>query len=135
MHRSDHDRGAPASEPKTRTGMGLAEWAGAAGLATLGVVAAEYLFNALLNPRVDWSPKGVAAHMAIDLALVLLVAMLAVFAGTRLGRRLGWSDDGVSSVFGTVGVVALVFLLLAHGRRLRPDDPGSDTAVLVRSGA
>ena len=52
-------------------------WLGASALVALGVTLAEYGLNTLFSPLVDWSPSGVAAHMALDLALLLPLASLA----------------------------------------------------------
>ena len=83
----------------------------AAGL-TLGVVAWEYLLNALMNPQVDWNLVGVGAHMALDVAILLPLLALALGLGLALARRLGMTLRDSAGLLGTVGVVALVAMAL-----------------------
>ena len=82
----------------------------AAGL-TMGVVAWEYLLNALMNPEVNWNVVGVGAHMALDLVMILPLLSLALACGLALARRLGMERNESAGLLGTVGVVALVFMM------------------------
>ena len=72
-----------ASKASTRL-----RWLGLSALVALGVTLVEYGLNTLFSPLVDWSPSGVAAHMALDLAVLLPLAALAIWAGSGLARRL-----------------------------------------------
>ncbi len=80
-------------------------------LLSLAVVAWEYLLNAAMNP-VDWNLTGVGAHMALDLAMVLPLVGLALWAGTRLARRFHMEAGEWSGLLGIAGLVSLVFLVL-----------------------
>ncbi|HEV7671865.1 MAG TPA: hypothetical protein VGS22_25365 [Thermoanaerobaculia bacterium] len=75
------------------------------------VVVWEYLLGAVLN-SVDWNLPGVAAHMALDLAMILPLAWLVVAAGRRLARRFGMGLDEWSGLLGTAGLIALLFVVL-----------------------
>jgi hypothetical protein len=79
-------------------------------LLSFAIVAWEYLLNAAFN-SVDWNLTGVAAHMALDLAIVLPVVALAWFAGQRLARRMGMATGEWAGILGIVGLVSLVFLV------------------------
>src|SRR5262245_36266867 len=61
-------------------------WGGLAGMLAVVVVAWEYLLQMAMS-SVEWNPAGVAAHMALDLAMVLPAVGLALWAGPRLARR------------------------------------------------
>lgn len=76
-------------------------------LMSSAVVAWEYLLSAAMN-SVDWNAQGVAAHMALDLAMILPVAWLALAAGRRLARRMGLRLDEWSGLLGTSGLIALL---------------------------
>src|SRR6185295_18137955 len=80
-----------------------------AALLSSAVVAWEYLLGAAMN-SVDWNLKGVAAHMALDLAMILPVAWLVVAAGRRLARRIGMGLDEWSGLLGTAGLIAFLFV-------------------------
>jgi manganese oxidase len=80
-----------------------------AALLSFAVVAWEYLLNAVLNP-VDWNLAGAGAHMALDFALVLPIASLALLVGRRLGRRFHMEPTEWAGLLGITGLVALVFL-------------------------
>ncbi len=88
-------------------------WLGFAVAAALGVTIAEYGLNALFNPLVDWSATGVAAHLALDLALLTPLVLLALWAGRQAARRLGMTRTDFAGVLGTAGVIAIAFLLLS----------------------
>lgn len=79
-------------------------------LLSFAIVAWEYLLSAAFNP-VNWNLTGVAAHMALDLAIVVPVVALALFLGQRLARRFGMATDEWAGVLGIVGMVSLVFLV------------------------
>ncbi len=96
-------------------------WIGVATAASLCVVVAEYLINALFNPTVEWSAVGVAAHLTLDVALLVPIGIAAVLAGLLLGRRLGFDPRESSGLLGAVGLVAIAFLVLAL-----PLDSGRD---------
>ena len=85
------------------------KWGLVAGL-TLGIVAWEYLLNALMNPEVDWNLLGVGAHMTLDLILVLPLLWLGLTVGLKLARRWGMARSESDGLLGTIGVVALVIL-------------------------
>jgi len=102
-----------ASFERPVTPMKPLRWLLLAGGLTLVVVAWEYLLNALLNPEVVWNPTGMAAHAALDVALVLPAMVLALFGGLWLARRIGLDRSAGDGLLGTVAAVALVFLLLA----------------------
>lgn len=108
-------------------------WAGVAAAASLGVVVAEYLINALFNPSVAWSAVGVAAHMALDVALLVPLGLLAVLVGRLAGRRLGMEPRDSSGLLGIVGLVAISFLVLAlpvaSGRDLLHERFGAATGL------
>ncbi|HYH44881.1 MAG TPA: multicopper oxidase domain-containing protein, partial [Thermoanaerobaculia bacterium] len=84
-------------------------WFGLAGFLTVAVVCWEYLLNALMNPA-DWNLPGVAAHMGLDLALVLPVMTIALAAGLWLARRRGLARGEWAGVLGIAGLVALLFV-------------------------
>lgn len=107
MERSDGDIGV-RSEGGQRSRL---HWPGLAAALALAVVAWEYLLNAVMNPGVDWNPTGVAAHMALDFALVLPVVGLALAAGLWLARRFGMGSGEWAGVLGIAGLVSLVFLV------------------------
>lgn len=86
-------------------------WLGLAALLSLVIVSWEYLLNAAMSPA-DWNPTGVAAHMALDVGLVLAVVALALAAGLRLARRFRMGTDEWSGVLGVAGLVSLLFLVL-----------------------
>jgi len=90
---------------------GLRAWASLALGLGLGIVAWEYLLNAFMNPQVDWNPVGIAAHMGLDIALYLPIVALALWAGARLARKLGFETSQWSGLLGRVGTAALVFLV------------------------
>lgn len=85
-------------------------WAGLVALLSLGVVAWEYLLKAALH-TVDWNPAGVAAHMALDFAMVLPVMALALAVGLRLARRLGMETREWAGWLGLAGLAGLTFVL------------------------
>ena len=86
-------------------------WLAAAAGISLGVVLWEYFLNAFLNPGVDWNLLGVAAHMGLDLALVLPVVGLALAAGVLLARRMGLQRHSSAGFLGLIGVVALLLVV------------------------
>jgi hypothetical protein len=96
-----------ASKASTRL-----RWLGLSALVALGVTLVEYGLNTLFSPLVDWSPSGVAAHMALDLAVLLPLAALAIWAGSGLARRLGLERTDSAGLLGTVGVIAIAFFVL-----------------------
>ncbi|MEM7350138.1 MAG: multicopper oxidase domain-containing protein [Acidobacteriota bacterium] len=109
MEQSERSYGSPR-----RTAQRAGRWAWlalAAGL-SLGVVAWEYLLNALMNPDVDWNPVGVAGHLVLDLAMVLPLMALALFFGLKSARRLGLQRSDSAGLLGVIGVVALVAMVL-----------------------
>lgn len=101
----------------------LGRWLSLAFGLTVGVVGWEYLLNASTHPDVSWNVRGVLAHAALDLVL-LLPLLAAVLAGGRvLARRLGMGRDDLPGLLGTVGVVSLLFLIVSV-----PVDTGRDLA-------
>lgn len=88
-------------------------WLGLGAAVALGVTIAEYALNALFSPLVDWSATGVAAHMALDLALLAPLVALALWLGRIASRRLGLERSDFAGVLGAVGVIAIAFLLLS----------------------
>jgi FtsP/CotA-like multicopper oxidase with cupredoxin domain len=78
---------------------------------SLGVVFWEYLLHTLFNPYLDWNPRGLAAHLALDGILMLPVVALALWLGRRLARRLDLSSDDLAGVLGTVGITACVLVM------------------------
>lgn len=86
-------------------------WLAAAAVLGMAVVGWEYLLNTVLNPDVDWNAFGLAAHAALDAVLIVPIAILSVFAGRRLGRRLALEGADVPSVLGRISLIAMVFLL------------------------
>jgi manganese oxidase len=84
-------------------------WPGLVALLSLAVVAWEYLLKAALN-TVDWNLTGVAAHMALDFAMVLPVMALAVTAGLLIARRFRMGAGEWAGMLGLAGLVCLVFL-------------------------
>jgi hypothetical protein len=105
MERSDGLQ--PQGESARHSRLG---WPGLAAVLSLAVVAWEYLLKAALHP-VDWNPAGVAAHMALDLAMVLPVVALALFVGLRLARRFRMETGEWAGLLGLAGLVGLAFLL------------------------
>src|SRR5262245_12059864 len=93
------------STRRTRLG-----WAGLAALLSLSVVAWEYLLKAALH-TVNWNPVGVAAHMALDVAMTLPVAALALAAGLWLARRFRMEAGEWAGLLGIAGLVCLAFLV------------------------
>ncbi len=93
----------------TEVRRGWLRWPGLAVLLSLGVVAWEYLLKAAMN-TVDWNLAGVAAHMALDVALVLPVVAIALAAGLRLARRFRMEPGEWAGVLGIAGLVSLIFL-------------------------
>ncbi|RMH22043.1 MAG: hypothetical protein D6696_04255 [Acidobacteria bacterium] len=87
-------------------------WLGLVAAVSGGLVAWEYLLNAVLNPDVSWSLLGVAAHAALDVAMALPLVALAVWAGWRIARRSGMESGDAAGLLGTIGCVAIAFLLL-----------------------
>jgi len=88
-------------------------WLGLAAVLSLALVVWEYALNTLMNPEVNWNLTGVAAHMMLDLALVLPLAALALGLGLVLARRFGMElGADWSGLLGVVGVVALTFVVL-----------------------
>ncbi|HEV7508123.1 MAG TPA: hypothetical protein VGS07_24790 [Thermoanaerobaculia bacterium] len=85
-------------------------WTSLAVLLSLAVVAWEYLLYAAMN-TVGWNLTGVAAHMALDVALVLPVMAVALGAGLRLARRFRMERGQWAGVLGIAGLVSLVFLV------------------------
>jgi len=92
-----------------------------AALAALAVTAWEYVLAIILNPEVDWSPVGLTTHGAIDLALLLPAALVAVLVGRWLARRLGFTTETADGALGAVAVAALLFAAVAL-----PIDAGRD---------
>lgn len=88
----------------------LAPWLALASLLALAVVGWEYLLQAVTHPA-DWNPLGLAAHFALDLAVVLPLVGFALFAGVRLARRFGMTPGEWAGVLGIAGLVAAVFLV------------------------
>ena len=88
-------------------------WGALAALVAGGVVLWEYALNAVLNPTVDWSPLGVAAHAALDLALLLPIAVLAMLLGVACARRLGMLTGEASEALGVIGLLTVAFLVLS----------------------
>lgn len=86
-------------------------WGGLAAVLAVVIVAWEYLLQMAMSP-VDWNPTGVAAHMALDLAMVLPVVGLALWAGPRLARRFQMETGEWSGLLGMAGLVSLAFLIL-----------------------
>jgi len=87
-------------------------WVGLAAALSLGIVAWEYALNTLMNPDVSWSLAGVAAHMTMDLAMVLPLVALALVLGSSLARHLHMEPSRWSGLLGIVGLVALSLLVL-----------------------
>ncbi|HSR50914.1 MAG TPA: multicopper oxidase domain-containing protein [Acidobacteriota bacterium] len=83
-----------------------------AAVISLGVVSWEYLLNTILNPEVNWNLFGVAAHMGIDLLLVLPVVAAALAGGLLLSSRLGMNRSCRAGFFGTAAVVTLLLVAL-----------------------
>ncbi len=79
---------------------------------SLGVIAWEYGLNALMNPDVDWNGVGVAGHMVLDLALLLPLITIALILGLGAARRMGLHRDESAGLLGTIGVLALVLMML-----------------------
>ena len=100
------------STRRTARRAGRWAWLGLAAGLSLGVVAWEYLLNALMNPDVDWNPVGVAGHLVLDLAMVLPLMALALFVGLRSAGRLGMRRSESGGLLGTIGVIALVTVAL-----------------------
>lgn len=96
-----------------RTSAPRHRWALLAAMLGAAVVGWEYLLNTLLNPDVAWNAVGLAAHAALDVALIVPIVMLALVAGRALARRLDLDADDMPSLLGRVGLVALVFVLAA----------------------
>lgn len=93
-----------------------ARWRKVASLAVslaLAVTLWEYLLNTIFNPGVDWNPIGIAAHLALDLLMLLPFAALALWSGLRLARRLRLDLDEATGRLGAIGWVAVVFFVLA----------------------
>lgn len=89
---------------------GWLRWPGLAVLLSLGVVAWEYLLKAAMS-SVDWNLTGVAAHMALDFALILPVMAIALAAGLRLARRFRMETGEWAGILGIAGLVSLLFLV------------------------
>lgn len=85
-------------------------WLGFAALLSFALVAWEYLLNAAMNP-VDWNLTGVAAHMALDLAITVPVVALALAAGLWLARKFGMAPREWAGLLGIAGLVSLIFLV------------------------
>lgn len=85
-------------------------WLGSAGLLSLLIVAWEYLLNAAMSP-ISWKPGGVAAHMALDVAMMLPVMALALLAGRFLARRFRMATTEWAGLLGIAGLVCLLFLV------------------------
>jgi len=81
-------------------------------LVTLCVVAAEYALNGLLNPEIAWSATGVAAHAALDVAMLWPLVALALTLGVATARRFKMSFQDGAGILGTVGLLAIAFVLL-----------------------
>ncbi|HKI00723.1 MAG TPA: hypothetical protein VKK31_01965 [Thermoanaerobaculia bacterium] len=95
---------------KRDEGRSRPRWLGMAAFLSIAIVVWEYLLNAVMNPG-DWNPAGVAAHMALDVAIVLPIAALALMAGRRLGGRLRMEATEWAGLLGIAGLVSLVFLV------------------------
>jgi hypothetical protein len=81
-----------------------------AALLSVAIVAWEYLLNAAMNP-VNWNLAGVAAHMALDLAIMLPVVAFSLGVGLWLARRFQMGAGDWAGLLGRIGLVCLVFLL------------------------
>ncbi|HEV2845414.1 MAG TPA: hypothetical protein VG477_11255 [Thermoanaerobaculia bacterium] len=85
-------------------------WPALVALVSLGVVAWEYLLKAAVNV-VDWNLTGVAAHMALDVAMVAPLVALALASGLWLGRRFRMETREWAGILGIAGLICLVFLV------------------------
>src|SRR5262249_46856912 len=101
--------GVAAQGPLGDTHRGRLSWPWLAVLLSLGVVVWEYLLRAMTS-AVNWNLDGVAAHMALDLALALPVVAIALAGGLRLARRLRMEPHEWAGVLGIAGLVSLLFL-------------------------
>jgi hypothetical protein len=102
--------GGVAAKPGGDAHQGRLRWPGLLVLLSLGVVACEYLLKAATS-TVDWNLAGVAAHLALDFALVLPVAAVALAGGLRLARRLRMEPGEWAGLLGIAGLVSLTFLV------------------------
>ena len=87
-------------------------WLGLAAMLSMAVVAWEYLLNTLINPDVSWNLVGIGAHMALDLAMVLPLALCALVLGIAAARRMGMERSDSAGLLGTIGLVAILFAAL-----------------------
>lgn len=90
----------------------LFERAGLVAGLSLGIVLWEYLLYTLFNPYLHWNPRGLAAHLTLDVVLVLPVLALALWLGRRLTSRLDLPSNQVAGILGKAGLTACVLVLL-----------------------